>query len=295
MSAAGGNPPRTPPDKGGEGGNPPRTPPDKGGEGGNPPRTPPDKGGEGGNPPRTPPDKGGEGGNPPRVPPDKRRAGGKPASVPSDSIRSLPPDLARLLHDVRGPLNSLTMHLQVLKRTVGDDPIAEDSLRTVQEQIARLADMLPAAFSVAALETGGLRPIDLGAVMEAARDEAGANVTLANASWPSVRGDERLLTLALGHLLRNAVEATPAGRPWPMVSAKVAGAETLIEVRDWGTGLKTTDPKLLIKLMHSTKAGHRGLGLVTAERVARLHGGTLRFESSAEGGTAVTMALPSPR
>ena len=207
----------------------------------------------------------------------------------------LPPDLARLLHDVRGPLNSLTMHLQVLKRTAPDDAMAEDSLRTVQEQLARLADMLPAAFAVVALEPGPLRRVELGGVMEAARDQAGGPVTLANTSWPAVLADEALLTLAVGHLLRNAVEATPAGRPWPMVSAKAAGAETLVEVRDWGTGLKATDPKLVIKLMHSTKPDHRGIGLVTVDRVARLHHGTLRFESPGDGGAAVTLILPSAK
>ena len=213
---------------------------------------------------------------------------GNPPGVP------LPTDLARLLHDVRGPLNSLTMHLQVLKRTVADDALAADSLRTVQEQIARLADMLPAAFAIAALEPGPLGRVDLGSVMEAARDQAGGSVTLANTSWPAVTGDEPLLTLALGHLLRNAVEATPPGRPWPMVSAKTVGPETLVEIRDWGTGLKATDPKLVIKLMHSTKPNHRGVGLATVDRIARLHNGKLSFESPGDG-TAVTLTVPSAK
>jgi two-component system, NtrC family, sensor histidine kinase HydH len=221
-----------------------------------------------------------------------------PSRVASDDDpgrRPLPPDLARLLHDVRGPLNSLTMHLQVLRRTVDGDAIAEDSLRTVQDQLARLSDMLPAVFAVAALETEALGPVELGGVMEKAREQAGGSVTLANTSWPSVVGDEALLTLALGHLLRNAVEATPPGRPWPMVSAKVAGAESVVEVRDWGVGLKVTDPKLLIRLMHSTKSGHRGIGLVTVERIARLHRGSVRFDSPPEGGALVTLVLPIAR
>jgi signal transduction histidine kinase len=186
------------------------------------------------------------------------------------------------------------MHLQVLKRTVADDATAEDSLRTVQEQLARLADMLPAAFAIAALEPASFRRVDLGGVMEAAREQAGGSITLANTSWPAVTGDEALLTLALGHLLRNAVEATPPGRPWPMVSAKATGPETLVEVRDWGSGLTTTDPKLIIKLMHSTKSGHRGVGLATVDRIARLHHGKLTFESPGDG-TAVTLALPSAK
>jgi signal transduction histidine kinase len=218
-----------------------------------------------------------------------------PGPAGAGASRPLPADLARLLHDVRGPLNSLTMHLQVLKRTAADDAIADDSLRTVQAQLTRLAEMLPLAFDVCALELGEVGAVDLGAVMEAARDQAGGPVTLANTTWPSVRGDEALLTLAIAQLMRNAVEATPPGRPWPMVSAKTAGAETIIEVRDWGTGLKVTDPKLLIKLMHSNKAGHAGVGLVTVERVARLHRGTLAFEAPADGGAVVTLALPAGR
>ena len=43
-------------------------------------------------------------------------------SVADDPARCpLPAVLGRLLHDLRGPLNSLTMHVEVLKRTVRDD------------------------------------------------------------------------------------------------------------------------------------------------------------------------------
>ena len=71
---------------------------------------------------------------------------------PDGAARKLPPELARLLHDLRGPLNSAVMHLEVLKRTVADDPSSAESLRTVLQQLVRLSEMLPAAFAVAALE-----------------------------------------------------------------------------------------------------------------------------------------------
>ena len=88
----------------------------------------------------------------------------------------LPADLARILHDLRGPLNSLTMHLEVLKRTARGDTAAEDSLRTALAQLARLADMLPAAFAVTALELGPLRPIDVRALATRVRDAEGASI-----------------------------------------------------------------------------------------------------------------------
>jgi signal transduction histidine kinase len=210
--------------------------------------------------------------------------------------RPLPPDLGRLLHDLRGPLNSLTMHAEVLKRTVRDDRAAEDSLRTVLEQLGRLAEMLPAAFYVASLELGPPQTVDLGAAAAAAQRSAGGPVQLAGGRWPSVVGDEALLTEALAQLFRNAVEATAAvgsAQP-PEVSVSVDGGTTRVSVRDWGPGLRSMNPKLLIRLLHSTKPGHRGLGLVTVERIARLHGGSVGFESPGEG-TVVTLTLPKNR
>jgi C4-dicarboxylate-specific signal transduction histidine kinase len=121
----------------------------------------------------------------------------------------------------------------------------------------------------------------------------GGPITVAAGGWPVVAGDAALLTLGLRHLLSNAVEAGGGnGTQPPQVSAAVEGAETLLRVRDWGPGLRTTDPKLLIRPWHSSKPGHRGLGLVTVERVARLHGGALRFATLPDG-ALVTLALPA--
>jgi signal transduction histidine kinase len=208
--------------------------------------------------------------------------------------RPLPAELARLLHDLRGPLNSAVMHLEVLKRTVAGDAAADESLRSVLQQLARLSDMLPAALSIAAIEPQPPRVHDLRDLAERACAALGLDrVTLAPGPWPRVNVDDSLLVRALGELLANAVEATPAGRPVPEVSA-TSGAEgqVSISVRDRGTGLRTTNPKLLIRLLGSTKPGHRGLGLVLVERVARLHGGTLEFESLGDG-ARVTLRLPA--
>ncbi len=217
------------------------------------------------------------------------------AGAPGGSAdRALPAELARLLHDLRGPLNSAVMHLEVLKRTVAGDPAADESLRTVLQQLARLSDMLPAALGIAALEPQPPRVHDLRALAERAREARGyAGVTLAGGTWPRVRGDDVLLVRAIGELMANAVEATPVGAPPPEVTATAApNGRAALAVRDRGAGLRTTNPKLLIRLLQSTKPGHRGLGLVTVERVARLHGGTLEFESLPDG-ARVTLRLPA--
>jgi signal transduction histidine kinase len=206
----------------------------------------------------------------------------------------LPAELARLLHDLRGPLNSAVMHLEVLKRTVAGDPTADASLRTVLQQLSRLSDMLPAAVGIAALESRPWRTHDLRALAELARTAGGyGSVSLAGGTWPRVNGDEALLVRAIGELIANAVEATPKGAPPPELTVTTgANGEVSLSVRDHGTGLRTTNPKLLIRLLHSTKPGHHGLGLVTVERVARLHGGSIEFESLSPG-ARVTLHMPA--
>ncbi len=207
----------------------------------------------------------------------------------------LPEDLERLLHDLRGPLNALSMHAEVLKRAVRDDDPAAPSVKTVQQEAERLADMLVAAMSIIALERTESRSLSLGAVVEQALvDTQLQDVVVTAGAWPEVIGDAPLLALAVAHLVRNAVEATEAASPGtrrPEVSAERAGNDAVLVVRDYGIGLRSTNPKVLIRLRSSTKAGHQGLGLVTAERVVRLHGGTLTFDAPGQG-ARVTLRLP---
>lgn len=215
-----------------------------------------------------------------------------PESAEELARRPLPGELARLLHDLRGPLNSVVVHLEVLKRAAIDDPAAVESVRAVLQQITRLTDMLPAAFGVVALEAGPRRPVPLRPLVESLLARHGwTDVVLAPAPWPAALGDETLLSLAVEHLVRNAREATKPGAPPPRVSATAAGDRVTVVVRDWGEGVRSTNPRLLIRLMQSTKPGHGGVGLLIVERVARLHDGSLSLAAPGDG-TEVSLTLP---
>ena len=213
---------------------------------------------------------------------------------PRGVSRPLPADVERLLHDLRGPLNSATMHAELLRRGVAADARAAESLRTLLQQLGRLAEMLPVSFEIATLERGPVERVDLrGLVEEVLTEPALSTFTQEPGVWPVVVGDGRLLRLAVAHLARNAVEASPAGGPRPAVGAvQIDDGRVALRVRNWGTRLPSTNPKVLIRLFHSSKPGHRGLGLVTADRIARLHEGSLEFESPPDG-ALVTLVLPA--
>jgi signal transduction histidine kinase len=210
-------------------------------------------------------------------------------------MADLPGDLDRLLHDLRGPLNAASMHLEILKRAGPGEPGALASVETLRQEIGRLAVLLPAAFDIVALECGSLSAVDLEALVRSVVAEE-APVTLARGPWPRARGDARLLGLAVSHLVRNALAATTAGGPGrraPEVTARPAGpGQVALVVRDWGPGLRTTNTRALIRLTVSPATGKPTVGLVTTERIARLHQGALEFRNLAEGGAEVLLVLP---
>ncbi len=208
---------------------------------------------------------------------------------------SLPPDLDRLLHDLRGPLNSAVIHLEVVKRAGPGDPAAKQSLDTLAQELARLSRMLPAAFAVLAVEPREMATVDLREVAEQVVRERGGGTRVADGRWPPVRGDAGLLRLAVSHLLANALEATRAagpGRPAPRLHVESAARAVTLVVRDWGPGLRSTNPRVAIRLSASQKPGRVGVGLVMVDRIARLHGGSLALATPPDGGAEARLTLP---
>jgi signal transduction histidine kinase len=198
-------------------------------------------------------------------------------------------DLDRILHDLRGPLNSMVMHVEILKRVLAEDADALLSVSAIQQELSRMTRMLPAAFDVLALERGQVGRVNLRALVDRALVEHRLSpVEVQDGSWPDVDGDADLLVLAIAHLVRNALAATSvAGRtdrpPRLAVDTGDTGLATLV-VRDWGKGFKNTNPKGLVRLA--------GVGLLMVERVARLHGGHVSFVSPGEG-AEVRLTLPA--
>ena len=180
------------------------------------------------------------------------------------------------------------MHLEVLKRALAGEPDTLASVGTMQHELSRLARMLPAAFEVIALERETVERVSLRVLVSRAIDEHGlATVEVQDGPWPEVNGDPALLALAIAHLLKNAIAATRAAGTdrQPVVGVETDGPDAVIlVVRDWGTGFRSTNPKVLIRLA--------GVGLLTVERVARLHGGRLSFGAPGDG-AEVRLTLPA--
>jgi len=189
-------------------------------------------------------------------------------------------------HTLRGPLNTALVNLELLSSS-RPEPVRE--IERVREEIRRLANtLMPAMFDILSLEItavarGNLRSM----VTRALEAHSLAGVDVAPAPWPDATVDGRLLGLAVVHLARNALAATPVGARRPEITA-ATGREGWVDVlvRDWGVGMAQGHSAR----PYPSRRGYLG-GVVAVARIARLHRGAVSFESM-DPGAVVRLSLP---
>jgi len=143
--------------------------------------------------------------------------------------------------------------------------------------------------------------VELEAVAEAAAAEterAYPGVTVSRAGeFPSVSGSAVLLRRAVANLLRNAVEATPAGRraePGAVVLWGGRGShEVTLAIADRGAGVDPAERDKIFLPFFSSKPSGSGFGLAIVARIAELHGGTVEVTDRDGGGAVFTLRLPA--
>jgi signal transduction histidine kinase len=207
-------------------------------------------------------------------------------------------------HDLRNPLTSVSMSLQMLQ----DEPsvAADEEARWMLDRALSGAARLDGLIEELQLYTsagGPLEPteVDLAQLLDevcAGLAPALVGVELRVGALPVVFGDRARLRDLLGSLVDSAVDLSrTAAAPQVTVTGEATDDGWLLEVCDNGAGVPAEGRERLLDLLTGpdrTIAG-TGIGLTACRRVMWAHGGTIALDKSPAGGARVRVALPDPR
>ena len=211
-------------------------------------------------------------------------------------------------HELRSPLARLNVALDLGRERKGDDPAFEQ----MEEDIRILDEMIGRLLTIAKLDASSpqvpMMDLDLADILsqvarhaEFESKEPNGAVRLTSAGECIVSGNAELLRSAIENVLRNAIRYTESGtrveiRTAPENSA--SGAMIRMVVRDYGPGVPDSELKNIFQPFYrltdarDRQSGGAGLGLAIADRVVRIHGGTIRAENAVPHGLRIEILLP---
>lgn len=207
-----------------------------------------------------------------------------------------------LAHEIRSPLNALSLNMQLLEEEVG--PGSGRKLFSItRDEIGRLDRLVGDFLSYARPRAAERRVVAVAEVLGRARDvlapqlcRQGVLLKIEDATeGGSIDVDPEQWNQLLLNLLQNAVAATEETGRRPKVSLRAvrAGGQIAIEVADNGVGIEAADRERVFEAFYSTRKGGTGLGLAVVRRIARAHGAEIDLESAVGEGTTVRVLLPA--
>lgn len=208
----------------------------------------------------------------------------------------------RVSHDLKSPLTSVSLSLEMLRERLAAEQGAEDAVWLLERAISgsrRMAALIDEVLEYASL--GGamsVEPVDLDELVgDVVSDLSGslAGVDVVRRDLPTVLGDTVQLRSVVQNLLDNASKYRHARRPLAItVSARaVADDRVAVSVADNGQGIPEADRERVFepRVRLSDDDRGSGIGLDTVRRVVQAHGGSIGITETPGGGTTVTFDL----
>ncbi len=226
-----------------------------------------------------------------------------------ESIESERSSMATLLaasiaHEIGNPLNSLTIHLQLLERRLEKIPLDQaqefkKSLSIAQNEVTRL-DQIISQF------LNAIRPAPLNLHLEDINETVLESLSflkqeienrrvevelLLGKNIPHLWLDRDQLKQALYNVIRNSFQAMKSGGLLRILTG-FDQTHIWVSIGDTGGGIPSSEFDKVFQPYFTTKSDGHGLGLHVVERIVRAHRGEIMLENNSGKGLIFTIRLP---
>jgi signal transduction histidine kinase len=212
---------------------------------------------------------------------------------------------AGVAHELGNPLNSLTIHLQLIARTLkklGKTPESKsvaDSVDVCREEVARLDGIITHFLEAIRPSPPDLTETNLTEVLAEVlkfqkREFENRGIAVeaeTPASLPTVMADRNQIKQVFFNITKNAMEAMQPGGNL-RIKSRADDDSVYLLFGDSGSGIRHEDMVKLFQPYYTTKSSGHGLGLMIVKRIMRMHGGQVGIESREGTGTLITLQFP---
>jgi signal transduction histidine kinase len=198
---------------------------------------------------------------------------------------------AGVAHEIRNPLSSIKMTVQMLREGAKDSEAFDLVLREI-ERLELIAAELMGGSQPLKKEPVKLQGVvdDVLELMRRRLDHLGVKVEKSYAAAPDVQVDVARFKRCVMNLVLNGAQAMPAGGPLRVAVAPRDGRVRLA-VTDGGAGVPAEIGARVFEPFVTTKQDGVGLGLALTKRIVEDHGGAIGYDT-APGGTTFWIELP---
>jgi two-component system, sporulation sensor kinase E len=226
----------------------------------------------------------------------------------SESLASLTTVAAGVAHEIKNPLASIDIHLQLLRKAFErrEKLALKDAKRyldVIDEEIERLNGIVvDFLFAVRPMNVN-LRLEEINKIVEDVLNFVTYELSQQNiviekqlgSFLPKLRVDENLIKQALLNIIKNAMNAMETKGGKLTVITKQIQDNVVLMVTDSGSGMDDLTLSKIFEPYFTTKASGSGLGLTMVFKVVKEHKGEIAVSSKVGKGSTFTISLPIPR
>lgn len=225
----------------------------------------------------------------------------------AESLASLTTLAAGVAHEIKNPLGSIGIHVQLIQKALNDienmdREKVQEYLGVVNEEVERLNQIVVDFLFAARPMDIQLRENKLNEVLQEILDFVRHELEQYNIELvaelgndlPRVQLDEKYFKQAAMNLIKNAMGAMPDGGTLRVQTLR-QGDQVLLKITDTGEGMSEEVQEKIFEPYFTTKDTGSGIGLTMVYKIVKEHSGEINVISHEGKGTTVTLSFPIPQ